>query len=1183
MQGRSYAEMPLPPGWEEAKAADGKTFYIDHYSQRTSWVDPRDRDTKPYSFADCSKNELPLGWEQVYDEQLGIYYINHIHKLNQIEDPRLQWRHQQDEMLKDYLQSAERDLETKQEIVNIKQQRLQLAEAEYDHLNYHLSGSQSKTSLNSTSSTGSTKYDPDLLRAEVSNSKKRVAMLQDQLQQIQTELQYQQRGYETLAKVDEKMSVGQETVTYQVDDVKAIIDEVSSIKQSLIVGQKQKQDLCESLVRLKSELSGEEGSPHLHQLQSVDASSQTDLSSRILTNSRLAEKAKLRFQYEEVNRRICRIQKDLSNLETQTAPSHKEEDKNRLLLINEKEDLLRDLRSTNPRKRTKEEKQKLEEEKCKLAKEIYEAREEAQQVIGDRIRLEERKNQLMQELAEMTKMATHLQNQIKIVSITTLSSGSSKGSLAASSQGSLASSRGSLTSSFTDLYGSSHTKYLSDISVREMQRKLESLLPGCGIGSVKTNSITPIREVLTPTNTLDRNQNPHLSSQEGLASQGTPNTNISLSPRSSLNSLSPPASPSGGDVDNTLIETGAVPPPSYKDHVVQRLKSEISNLDTNISSSSQVVDDLESSLSNMHVGQRDVCNSHSAFLYGLGNRDTNSQISYLANGKGVLGLDLESRIDNGVEFATDTYGNTQINMPLSPICENAPDLPAQENSTSAAGTQSVSAAVSNESVAGDSGVYEAATRRHELDLGIENHLDGTQMQILFNYNTMEGRLYISLEKIVNLQGLGLHESSAVFLKGDLTPCPPSQNCSFQTGVLVDLSQGVVGVTICKDIPSSILANLTLHLLAFSHNEKNEEECLGVAQIPLSPFSTSLQPWITWCNIINCRRLRTSETSKPQSTPNLTFTSNHPRLCASEMDISRLYSCTNHRRASVGAVDHTQLDASAHIKQQRNLTSLSVHSVNIPMTSGFNHLDPRVRNYSRSLQSLNGVKIDKEINTDMSGPEIARQLQPGMRPRSIQDLRTPTTVTRSKTFSANPGTHYICQLNRSDSDSAMPLYRKPFTRNSIDRRSIRWKKSKILEPRPVGANVVYQKTSLDLEMDLQASRVKQFMLNEEIDKLREIKRCMEEAKMKGEVSMPTSVSNNNIMKRLLDDAEMEVLRRHQSHEEMQQAKKSDRLMKKTIQGAHQMAKNSSSQGDITMFREKLEFFTATEGHVLPQKY
>lgn len=36
-------ELPLPDGWEEARDFDGKVYYIDHKTQTTSWIDPRDR------------------------------------------------------------------------------------------------------------------------------------------------------------------------------------------------------------------------------------------------------------------------------------------------------------------------------------------------------------------------------------------------------------------------------------------------------------------------------------------------------------------------------------------------------------------------------------------------------------------------------------------------------------------------------------------------------------------------------------------------------------------------------------------------------------------------------------------------------------------------------------------------------------------------------------------------------------------------------------------------------------------------------------------------------------------------------------------------------------------------------------------------------------------------------------
>ena len=34
---------PLPAGWEESRTNDGKPYFIDHNSKKTSWIDPRDR------------------------------------------------------------------------------------------------------------------------------------------------------------------------------------------------------------------------------------------------------------------------------------------------------------------------------------------------------------------------------------------------------------------------------------------------------------------------------------------------------------------------------------------------------------------------------------------------------------------------------------------------------------------------------------------------------------------------------------------------------------------------------------------------------------------------------------------------------------------------------------------------------------------------------------------------------------------------------------------------------------------------------------------------------------------------------------------------------------------------------------------------------------------------------------
>ncbi|ORY07706.1 hypothetical protein K493DRAFT_310095 [Basidiobolus meristosporus CBS 931.73] len=54
---------PLPAGWEERVTPDGKTYYIDHNRQITTWIDPRgssaDPSPPPYGFPNQQPNASP--------------------------------------------------------------------------------------------------------------------------------------------------------------------------------------------------------------------------------------------------------------------------------------------------------------------------------------------------------------------------------------------------------------------------------------------------------------------------------------------------------------------------------------------------------------------------------------------------------------------------------------------------------------------------------------------------------------------------------------------------------------------------------------------------------------------------------------------------------------------------------------------------------------------------------------------------------------------------------------------------------------------------------------------------------------------------------------------------------------------------------------------------------------------
>lgn len=54
--------------------------------------------------------------------------------------------------------------------------------------------------VNSNSSVGSTKYDPDLLKSDVNLARNRVARLKRELEQIQAEMVYKEQGVETLTQ-----------------------------------------------------------------------------------------------------------------------------------------------------------------------------------------------------------------------------------------------------------------------------------------------------------------------------------------------------------------------------------------------------------------------------------------------------------------------------------------------------------------------------------------------------------------------------------------------------------------------------------------------------------------------------------------------------------------------------------------------------------------------------------------------------------------------------------------------------------------------------------------------------------------------------------------------------------------------------------------------------------------------
>jgi protein KIBRA len=85
----------------------------------------------------------------------------------------------------------------------------------------------------------------------------------------------------------------------------------------------------------------------------------------------------------------------------------------RLLLLQEKEQLLRELRSIDPKGRSEEEMQSVRQRIAQLEFDLRHALEISNKQIQDRLTLHNHKTSVMHELNETTKLTSYLESQLK--------------------------------------------------------------------------------------------------------------------------------------------------------------------------------------------------------------------------------------------------------------------------------------------------------------------------------------------------------------------------------------------------------------------------------------------------------------------------------------------------------------------------------------------------------------------------------------------------------------------------------------------------------------------------------------------------------------------------------------------------------------------------------------------------
>eukprot|EP00064_Thunnus_orientalis_P021359 superscaffoldBa00006425_g21520 len=119
-----------------------------------------------------------------------------------------------------------------------------------------------------------------------------------------------------------------------------------------------------------------------------DAGSQTDIPAEFMTSTnKLAEKVRLSLKYEEAKRRIATIEVQIAKLDSEAWPGLLDPERDRLILINEKEELLKELQYVSPRQRLEpNDAQKLESEKKRLERDLQAARDNQSKALTERLK-----------------------------------------------------------------------------------------------------------------------------------------------------------------------------------------------------------------------------------------------------------------------------------------------------------------------------------------------------------------------------------------------------------------------------------------------------------------------------------------------------------------------------------------------------------------------------------------------------------------------------------------------------------------------------------------------------------------------------------------------------------------------------------------------------------------------------
>ncbi|NXQ81004.1 WWC2 protein, partial [Nyctibius grandis] len=734
-----------------------------------------------------------------------------------------------------------------------------------------------------------------------------------------------------------------------------------------------------------------------------------------------------------------------------------------------------------------------------------------------------------------------------------VSSGSSLGSLA-SSRGSLnTSSRGSLNSlSSVDLYYNQGDQ-VTDL---DYQYKLDFVLQEKS-GYIPSGPITTIHEneVVSSHGRLGYSDCPSAADHPKLTEP--PKSVTSLSSRSSLSSLSPPGSP--------LVLEAAF----------------------SVSAQNSPLHRLSTDFEDCHL---------------LGDF---AGISLCEN---QILLDSEDRAGSQIP-PDDKDLNEGIRQSLPSLHEGSSGVDLPRRTTShllEEKTACVSAAVSDESVAGDSGVYEASVKQpNETEDIVYSEDDATtleaaQVQIGLRYDHSNSSFVIIIVRLRNLPAFSVPLVSKAYIRVAVLPSSTDISCLFRTKVHPATETILFNEIFRVTISQVTLLRKTLRVDVCAVSRSRREECLAGTQISLADVSFSGETCTLCYNLLPCKQIPGKENKEPNEESMFLLS----KQSSDSLDLDAVSALLERTSAELEAVEQELAEDDEEEEQEQrgseedwlemlaevsdeivdeeeDSIKLSVEGnctddmgllTDAPETDEDKDRENSAEAHENQQAAVILTLVDKETNTEESVNENAT-----VRPkdRASWSLRQRpfvrnSMIVRSQTFSPGERNQYICRLNRSDSDSSTLAKKSLFVRNATERRSLRVK-------RPVCQPIMRRatqecpiRTSLDLELDLQASRTRQNRLNDELQALRDLKQKLEEMKGRGETDLPLCVLEDERFQKLLKQAEKQA---EQSKEEQKQGLSAEKLMRKASKDVCRLREQSQKVPlQVQSFREKIAYFT-----------